>query len=142
MAIRKTFAPPSGGFGMTITTTPDFPPDLSDIAHRLKKNIPIWNRLKDELTIKAQNFTDRFQRVRMPIRGERKQPPAGSYGVGYQGRLKIRPADKKVSITSSRPFVPRLTDHAIDAVIITALEGFWMDDTGASESLIVQHYGE
>ena len=111
---------------MTITTTPDFPPGLADVSERLKKNRPIWDRLEADLTTKAQNFPERFERVRMPIRGERKQPPAGPYIAGYQGRLKIRPGDKKVSITSSRPYTPMYTDQAIDDVFIPELLDYWL----------------
>lgn len=119
------------GFGLTFTTEPIFPPDLSDVILRLKKNKRVWEELRDELTSDPQNFqkSERFINDRMPVPGQRGKglPPAASwFGGGYDGRLRLRPADKRVSITSSRPYVPLLTDQFLDRVA-DKLVDWWMD---------------
>ena len=129
MATTRTPPPPSGGFGMTITTTPEHPPGLADVAERLKKNKPIWSKLRDELSEDPANFQgNRFLNDRMPRRGQPKGPPQGTgHGGGYKGRIRLRPADKKVSLTSSRPYLPGFTDRAIDDVFIPELLDYWLE---------------
>ena len=120
------------GFGLTFTTEPAFPPDLSDVVVRLKKNKRVWEALRDDLTDDPKNFqkSDRFIDDRMPIPGPRGKglPPASSwFGGGYEGRLRLRPADKRVNITSNRPYVPLLTDDFIDR-IADKLTDYWLLD--------------
>ena len=119
------------GFGLTFTTEPIFPPDLPDVILRLKKNKRVWEALRDDLTSDPENFqkSDRFINDRMPIPGPRGKglPPAASwFGGGYEGRLRLRPADKRVSITSNRPYVPLLSDPFLDRMVDT-LTAWWMD---------------
>ena len=119
------------GFGLTFTTEPIFPPDLSDVVDRLKKNKKVWEELRTELTADPSNFkkSSRFINDRMPVPGPTGKgvaPAANWYGGGYHGRLKLRPADKKVNITSSRPYVPFLTSEFLNR-IADELAEWWMD---------------
>tara|TARA_R100000808_G_C2104445_1_gene120528 strand:+ start:41 stop:442 length:402 start_codon:yes stop_codon:yes gene_type:complete len=108
------------------------PPDLSDVLVRLKKNQKAWNDLRDQLTANPQNFQkpQRFIDDRMPLPGKRGKgipPSAPWFGGGYEGRLRLRLAGKSLKVTSNRPFVPILSNEAIDEVVIPELLEWWLD---------------
>ena len=118
------------GFGLTFTTEPAFPPDLSDVVVRLKKNKPLWRSIQKDFTSEPDNFEkpDRFIDDRMPypgLLGEGFPPDAPWFGGGYEGRLRLRPADKRVNITSNRPYVPLYTDDFLDR-IADRLVDYWL----------------
>ena len=117
------------GASITITTPAGEPPGLSDVGERLKHNRRVWSALDDTLTSDPATYAgDRFTNDRMPIKGHSGPPRGTGFGGGYHGRLKTRPAARRVSITSSRPFVPHLTSAVLDDIVIEALERWWLDD--------------
>jgi|TARA_Y100000296_G_C5024714_1_gene181668 hypothetical protein len=108
------------------------PPGLSDVLVRLKKNRKAWSDLRDQLTSNPQNFDkpERFIDDRMPIPGPlgKGRPPAAAwFGGGYEGRIRLRLSDKSIKVTSNRPFLPLISDAAIDNVIIPELLEWWLD---------------
>jgi len=118
------------GFRATETYLPDDPPDLSDVQLRLKKNRKVWAEFVDDFTEKASSYQkpDRFINDRMPVRGQKGVPPAGTgFGGGFGGgRLKLTQNDKSVRVTSNRPYVPYLSDPFIDK-LVERLTVWWMD---------------
>tara|TARA_R110000824_G_scaffold188943_3_gene370330 strand:- start:384 stop:821 length:438 start_codon:yes stop_codon:yes gene_type:complete len=121
------------GFGLVISTDAVYPSTLGDLKFKLKKNRPIWDKLEEELTGNPQNFEkpDRFIDDRMPLPGPRgkNQPPAAPwFGGGYEGRLRLKQADKKVKVTSNRPYVPLFSDTFIDSSLIHSLLDYWLNE--------------
>ena len=119
-------------FGLLISTDAVFPSTLDDLKYKLKKNRAIWDKLEGELTDDPQTFhkRDRFIDDRMPLPGPKgkNQPPAAPwFGGGYDGRLQLKQADKKVKITSNRPYVPELSHTFIDSHLIPVLLDYWLN---------------
>ena len=120
--------PGQDGLSATITTPPGQSPGMADVGIRLKKNREVWDELKSSMTSDPDSYAgDRFTNDRMPVKGQKGVPPAGTgFGGGYHGRLKTRPADRRVSITSSRPYSPGFTDDFISRMEDVLIE-WWLD---------------
>jgi hypothetical protein len=119
------------GYGLTITTNPTSPPDLSDVFDRLKDNRKVWEDLRESFLSNPNTYqkSQRFTDDRMPIPGEmgRGVPPAAPwFGGGYEGRLKLRTSKKRLNVTSNRPFVPFLKSSFVDKIADELVE-WWLD---------------
>ena len=137
-AIEQRSGP--NGFGLTISTDAVYPSSLDDVKIKIKKNKRIWKKLREELTADPQNFEkpQRFINDRMPIpgpAGKGKTPAAAWFGGGYEGRFKLREADKRVKITSNRPYVPQLSNAFIDNILVPELLDYWLEADVPSGSI-------
>tara|TARA_R100000808_G_scaffold24157_1_gene54939 strand:- start:17 stop:415 length:399 start_codon:yes stop_codon:yes gene_type:complete len=125
---RYGAAPGAYGASLTISYPTGEPPTLDDMVPRLKNNRPVWAdlapRFKNDPDVYEGN---RFVNDRMPVKGAKGRRPDGKgFGGGYGGRIRARLANKKISLTSNRPYVPVLTDDFIDEIADT-LSTFWLD---------------
>jgi len=125
---RYGASPGEDGWGVIVSWPTDEPPALTDVVPRLKNNRPVWS----EIAPKFKNDPDvyegnRFVNDRMPVKGRKGWAPDGKgLGGGYGGRLKDKPSNKRLNITSNRPYVPILKDEFVDAIADT-LADFWID---------------